>query len=59
MHTVAGPLKAESGHLVVKDDDKACLMNSYFASVGEKLALELPPSIMPLLSRFGSQVDRR
>ena len=25
-------------------------MNTYFASVGEKLARELPPSIMPLLS---------
>ena len=34
----------------MKDDDKACLMNTYFASVGEKLAPELPPSIMPLLS---------
>ena len=34
----------------MKDDDKACLMNTYFASVGEKLARELPPSIMPLLS---------
>jgi len=45
-----GPLKAESGHLVVKDDEKACLMNTYFASVGEKLALDLPPSITRLLS---------
>lgn len=34
----------------MKDDGKACLMNTYFASVGEKLARELPPSIMPLLS---------
>ena len=48
--TVVGPLKTESGHLVVKDDEKACLMNTYFASVGEKLALDLPPSIMQSLS---------
>ena len=43
--TVVGPLKTESGHLVVKDDKKACLMNTYFALVSEKLALDLPPSI--------------
>ena len=43
--TVVCPLKTQSGHLVVKDDDKACLMNTYLASVGEKLALDLPPSI--------------
>ena len=43
--TLVGPLKTESGHLV-KDEEKACLMNTYFASVGQKLALHLPPSIM-------------
>ena len=48
--TVVGPLKTESGHLVVKDEEKACLMNTYFASVGEKLALDLPPSTTRLLS---------
>ena len=48
--TVVGPLKTESGHLVVKDDEKACLMNTYFASVGEKLALDLPQSITRSLS---------
>ena len=48
--TVVDPLKTESGHLVVKDDHNACLMNTYFAAVGEKLARELPPLIMPLLS---------
>jgi len=48
--TVIGPLKTESGHLVVKDDEKACLMNTYFAPVGEKLALDLPPSITRSLS---------
>ena len=48
--TIVRPLKTESGHLVVKDDDKVCLMNTYFASVGEKLAREPTPSIMPLLS---------
>ena len=47
--TVVGPLKTEPGHLVVKDDNKACLRNTYFASVGEKLAHELLPSIMPLV----------
>ena len=29
--TVVGPLKTESGHLVVKDEEKAYLMNTYFA----------------------------
>ena len=48
--TVVGPLKTESGHLVVKDDEKACLMNTYFASVGEKLALDLPLPIERSLS---------
>ena len=48
--TVVGPLKTESGHLVVKDHEKACLMNTYFASVGEKLALDIPPSITRSLS---------
>ena len=48
--TVVGPLKTEPGHLVVKDDNKACLRNTYFASIGEKLVHELLPSIMPLVS---------
>ena len=48
--TVVGPLKTESGHRVVKDDEKACLMNTYFASIGEKLTLDLPPSITRSLS---------
>ena len=39
--TVIGPLKTGSSHLVVKDDDKACLMNTYFDSSGEKLGLDL------------------
>lgn len=38
----------QSRHLVVKDDDKACLMNTYFALVDEKLALDLSPSITRL-----------
>ena len=48
--TVVGPLKTELGHLVVEDEGKACLMNNYFASVGEKLALDLPPPITRPLS---------
>ena len=48
--TVVGPLKTESGHVVVKDDEKACFMNTYIASVGEKLALDLPPPIVRSLS---------
>ena len=47
---VVGPVKAESGHLVVKDDEKARLMNTYFALVGEKLALDPLPSITRSLS---------
>ena len=34
----------------MKDDNKACLRNTYFASIGEKLVHELLPSIMPLVS---------
>ena len=40
--TVIGPLKTESEQFVIKDDEKACLMNNYFATVGEKLELDLP-----------------
>lgn len=63
--TVVDSLKTESGHLVLKDDNKACLTNTHFAAVGEKLACELPPLIMPLLSSDSLlqsscvQVDRR
>ena len=48
--TVIDPLKTGSSHLVVKHDNKACLMQTYFASIGEKLGLDLAPSIAPLLS---------
>ena len=48
--TVVGPVKTESGHLVDKEDEKACLMNTYFASAGEKLALDVPPAITRSLS---------
>ncbi|KAL9986840.1 hypothetical protein ACROYT_G001046 [Oculina patagonica] len=37
-----GPLKRSDGSLVVTDDEKAHLMNSHFALVGEKLAMALP-----------------
>ena len=37
-----GPLKRSDGSLVVADDEKARLMNSHFALVGEKLANALP-----------------
>lgn len=39
---VIGQLKIESEQFVIKDDEKACLMNNYFATVGEKLELDLP-----------------
>lgn len=48
--TVVGPLKTESCHLVVKDHDNACLMNTYITPVGEKLAFDLPPSITRSMS---------
>jgi len=35
-----GPLKRSDGSLVVADDEKARLMNSHFALVGEKLGKE-------------------
>ena len=31
-----GPLKWVDGSLALADDEKACLMNSYFATIGEK-----------------------
>ena len=34
----------------MKDDDEACFMNTYFTSIGEKLGLDPPCSITPLLS---------
>ena len=37
-----GPLKRSDGRLAVADDEKARLMNSHFALVGEKLANALP-----------------
>ena len=37
-----GPLKRSDGSLVVADDEKARLMNSHLALVGEKLASALP-----------------
>ena len=37
-----GPLKRSDGSLAVADDEKARLMNSHFALVGEKLANALP-----------------
>ena len=36
-----GPLKRDDGSLALADDEKACLMNSYFATIGKKLAEEL------------------
>ena len=36
-----GPLKRDDGSLALADDEKTCLMNSYFATIGKKLAEEL------------------
>ena len=35
-----GPLKRDDGSLALADDEKASLMNSYFATIGKKLAEE-------------------
>lgn len=37
-----GPLKRDDDTLALADPEKACLMNSYFATIGEKLASALP-----------------
>ena len=37
------PLKREEDSLALLDEEKAALMNSYFSTIGEKLADELPP----------------
>ena len=36
-----GPLKQDDGSLALADDEKACLMNSYFDTIGKNLAEEL------------------
>ena len=36
-----GPLKWDDGSLALADDEKACLMNLYFAMIGKKLGEEL------------------
>ena len=38
-----GPLKREDDSLALLDEEKAALMNSYFSTIGKKLAAELPP----------------
>ena len=38
-----GPLKREDDGLALLNEEKAALMNSYFSTIGEKLADELPP----------------
>ena len=38
-----GPLKREDDSLALLDEEKAALMNSYFSTIGEKLADKLPP----------------
>ena len=40
-----GPLKREDDSLALLDEEKAALMNSYFSTIGEKLADELPPPV--------------
>lgn len=57
--SVIGLLKDENEHLVTNDDDKACLMNAYFASVSEKLARDLtPPTTHAISSDLLSQSKR-
>jgi len=51
-----GPLKRSDGSLVVTDDEKARLMNSHFALVGEKLANALP---LPRKRECQNSMDRR
>jgi hypothetical protein len=38
-----GPLRRDDGSLALADYEKACLMNSYFATIGTKLGETLPP----------------
>ena len=39
------PLKREGDSLALLNEEKAALMNSYFSTIGEKLADELPPPL--------------
>lgn len=40
-----GPLKRDDKSLALDDKEKAGLLNSYFATIGEKLANSLPPTV--------------
>ena len=42
VHKSIGPLKRDDGSLALTDEEKASLMNSYSAAIGEKLAAALP-----------------
>ena len=39
-----GPLKRDDNTLALDDSEKACLMNSFFAMIGQKLSDNLPPA---------------
>ena len=39
-----GLLKRDDNALALDDSEKACLMNSFFATVGQKLSDNLPPA---------------
>ena len=39
-----GPLKRDDNTLALDDSEKACLMNSFFATTGQKLSDNLPPA---------------
>ena len=38
-----GPVKRDDGTLALADQEKACIINSYFTTVGQNLASNLPP----------------
>ena len=38
-----GPVKRDDGTVALVDEEKACILNSYFATVGQNLASNFPP----------------
>ena len=41
--TIGPPVKRDDGTLALVDEEKACIMNSYFATVGQNLASNFRP----------------
>ena len=59
-HKKIGPLKDKNGSLVLKDSEKANVLNTYFANIGEELSKDLDKSnVNPsLISRVTPSIQK-